>query len=69
MIVVGGGMTRCFEFHGMHSDVQCLVIGEILTDRLIVVLNKVDLIPEATRADHIDKVHKHIPSSLANGAW
>ena len=28
---------------------ECLVIGEILTDELIVVLNKIDLLPESTR--------------------
>lgn len=28
---------------------ECLVIGEIICERLLVVLNKVDLIPEAKR--------------------
>ncbi len=36
---------------------ECLVIGEILTNNMIVVLNKIDLIPEAGRADKIEKVH------------
>ncbi len=35
---------------------ECLVIGEILTNNMIVVLNKIDLIPEAVRADKIEKV-------------
>jgi selenocysteine-specific elongation factor len=35
---------------------ECLVIGEILTNNMIVVLNKIDLIPESGRADKVDKV-------------
>lgn len=35
---------------------ECLVIGEITCNKLIVVLNKVDLIPEAKRDQSIEKV-------------
>jgi len=35
---------------------ECLVIGEILCDRMIVVLNKVDLLPLEKRASSIEKV-------------
>ena len=35
---------------------QCLVIGEITCDRLMVVLNKTDLIEESKREAHISKV-------------
>ena len=35
---------------------ECLVIGEITCPQMIVVLNKVDLIPEAKRDAHIEKV-------------
>jgi len=35
---------------------ECLVIGEITCDKMIVVLNKVDLIPGDKRAATIDRV-------------
>lgn len=35
---------------------ECLVIGEITCNKLIVVLNKVDMIPEAKRDQSIEKV-------------
>ena len=35
---------------------QCLVIGEITCDRLMVILNKTDLIEESKREAHISKV-------------
>ena len=34
---------------------ECLVIGEILCDKMIVALNKVDLLPEAKRQTTIEK--------------
>ena len=37
--------------------VQCLVIGEITCDHLMVVLNKTDLIEENKREAHISKVY------------
>jgi len=35
---------------------ECLVIAETLLDNLIIVLNKVDMIPEEKREDKISKV-------------
>ena len=35
---------------------ECLVIGEITKDRMIVVLNKVDLLPEKDRAEKLEKM-------------
>jgi len=36
---------------------ECLIIGEITCDRVLVVLNKIDLIDEAQRQSTIDKVN------------
>ena len=42
---------------GMQTQTaECLVIGEILCDKMIVVLNKVDLVPQDKRTAHIEKV-------------
>jgi selenocysteine-specific elongation factor len=35
---------------------ECLVIGEITCDKMIIVLNKIDLIPADKRAATIDRV-------------
>ena len=35
---------------------ECLVIGEITCGKMIVVLNKVDLLPEAEKANKIERV-------------
>ena len=35
---------------------ECLVIGEIACEKMIVVLNKVDLLPEGKRQAAIEKV-------------
>lgn len=32
---------------------ECLVVGEILTQQLIVVLNKTDMLPADSRADKV----------------
>ena len=49
---------------GMQTQTaECLVIGEITCGKMIVVLNKIDLIPEAKRQTSIDKVTiKQLPS-------
>ena len=44
---------------------ECIVIGEILTDNLVIALNKVDLIPEAQRAQKIEKVIAGLKSAFA----
>ena len=43
---------------------ECIVIGEIMTEHLLVVLNKVDLIPEEKRASYIKKASKMIRKTL-----
>jgi hypothetical protein len=44
---------------------ECLVLGEILTDKLIVVLNKIDLFPENEREARLCEVKKNIRKVLA----
>ena len=42
---------------GMQTQTaECLVIGQITCEKMIVVLNKVDLLPEATRQTTVEKV-------------
>eukprot|EP01116_Phalansterium_solitarium_P022500 TRINITY_DN7450_c0_g1_i1.p1 TRINITY_DN7450_c0_g1~~TRINITY_DN7450_c0_g1_i1.p1 ORF type:complete len:536 (-),score=121.64 TRINITY_DN7450_c0_g1_i1:6-1613(-) len=42
-----------------------LVIGEILCDRLVVVLNKLDLVPPADRAKHVERMRAGLRKTLA----
>ncbi|XP_065844558.1 selenocysteine-specific elongation factor-like [Oscarella lobularis] len=44
---------------------ECLVIGEILCDKLVVVLNKIDLIPEDKRSKSIEKTIKRLAKTLS----
>jgi len=44
---------------------ECLVIGEILNDTLIVVLNKLDMLPAATREDKLAKMQARIRKTLS----
>ena len=44
---------------------ECLVIGEITKDKMIVVLNKVDLLPEKERAEKLAKMQTRIRKTLA----
>jgi translation initiation factor 2 gamma subunit (eIF-2gamma) len=42
---------------GMQTQTaECLVIGEITCDHMIIVLNKVDLIPQEKREAQVEKV-------------
>ena len=43
---------------------ECLVIGEITTEHLLVVLNKVDLVPVDKRASYVKKASKMIGKTL-----
>ncbi len=43
---------------------ECLVVGEITTSELLVVLNKCDLIPEATREERVEKTKKRLANTL-----
>jgi selenocysteine-specific elongation factor len=44
---------------------ECIVIGEITTDNMIIVLNKVDMIPESERAAKIERVSNRIRKVFA----
>lgn len=50
---------------GMQTQTaECLVIGEILCEKMIVVLNKVDMIDEKKREASIDKMRKKMVKTL-----
>lgn len=43
---------------GMQTQTaECLIIGEITCSKMLVVLNKIDLIPSEKRQSTIDKVY------------
>jgi selenocysteine-specific elongation factor len=49
---------------GMQTQTaECLVIGEVTCQKMIVVLNKTDLLPEGKRKALIDKVTEHYISA------
>lgn len=43
---------------------ECLVVGEIASNELLVVLNKTDMIPESTRNGIVEKMRKRIMNTL-----
>ncbi len=43
---------------------ECLIIGEICCDRLLIVLNKLDLIEESKRQSAVDKMSKRLWKTL-----
>ncbi|MGH0114727.1 UNVERIFIED_CONTAM: hypothetical protein FKN15_043654 [Acipenser sinensis] len=45
---------------------ECLVIGEMACPRMVVVLNKTDLLPAAKRQGAIDKMSKRLHKTLEN---
>jgi selenocysteine-specific elongation factor len=45
---------------------ECLVIGEVLTDDMVIVLNKIDLIPPAERKETVEKMEKNLRKALAS---
>ncbi|XP_062586633.1 selenocysteine-specific elongation factor-like [Saccostrea cucullata] len=50
---------------GMQTQTaECLVIGEITCDHMIIVLNKVDLIPQEKRQAQVDKMKKRMHKTL-----
>ncbi|KAF6087918.1 eukaryotic elongation factor, selenocysteine-tRNA specific [Phyllostomus discolor] len=52
---------------GMQTQsAECLVIGQIACQKLIVVLNKVDLLAEGKRQAAIDKMTKKMQKTLQN---
>lgn len=44
---------------------ECIVIGEITTDTMIIVLNKIDCIPEEERDSRIEKVTRRLRKAFA----
>ncbi len=51
---------------GMQTQTaECLVIGEITCSKMMVVLNKVDLLPEATREASVQKMVKKMSMTLS----
>ena len=44
---------------------ECIVIGEITTNKAIFALNKIDLIPEAERSDRIKTVISNLQKTLS----
>ncbi|XP_059879145.1 selenocysteine-specific elongation factor [Delphinus delphis] len=52
---------------GMQTQsAECLVIGQIACQKLVVVLNKTDLLPEGKRQAAIDKMTKKMQKTLEN---
>ena len=43
---------------------ECMVIGEITTDKVILVLNKIDLIPEVEREVRIPAIISNIKKTI-----
>ena len=52
---------------GMQTQTaECLVIGEITCDKMIVVLNKIDMVPVDKRASTIERVFRFISVECSN---
>jgi len=52
---------------GMQTQTaECLVIGQITSDRMIVVLNKTDMLPKEKRSALIEKMTKRLKQTLQN---
>lgn len=43
---------------------ECLIIGEICCDKMLIVLNKLDQIEESKRATTIEKISKRLQKTL-----
>ena len=55
---------------GMQTQTaECLVIGGVLCDRLVVVLNKTDLLPDAKRAEKVEKMTRRLRATLQNSRF
>jgi selenocysteine-specific elongation factor len=48
---------------------ECIVIGEITTDKMIIVLNKIDLLAEEEREEKISKAKKRLTRALASSKF
>ncbi|KAB0363463.1 hypothetical protein FD754_007619, partial [Muntiacus muntjak] len=55
---------------GMQTQsAECLVIGQIACQKLVVVLNKTDLLPEGKRQAAIDRMTRKMQKTLENTKW
>ena len=45
---------------------ECLIIGEICCDKLLIILNKLDLIEESKRQATVEKMSKRLLKTLEN---
>lgn len=55
---------------GMQTQsAECLVIGQIACQKLVVVLNKTDLLPEGKRQAAIEKMTRKMQKTLENTKW
>lgn len=50
--------------HVQAQTAECIVLGEIATDRIIVILSKIDLLPEARRSQLIAKAQKLVRATF-----
>lgn len=48
---------------------ECIVIGEITTDNIIIALNKIDMLPEEDRAERIEKISRRIQKTLSTSKF
>lgn len=48
---------------------ECIVIGEITSDAILIALNKIDLLPEEQREEKIEKMTRRIRKTLMNSKF
>ena len=48
---------------------ECIVIGEMTADKMIIVLNKIDLIPENERNDKVERAKRKLSKALKNSKF
>ena len=59
-------MTRVPRHAGIQTQTaECLVIGELTTDKLVVVLNKADQLPADSRDAALAKLQKRLTATFA----
>lgn len=52
---------------GMQTQTaECLLIGQLTCSRMVVILNKIDLLPSVKRQGAIDKMTKRMHKTLEN---
>lgn len=65
MIVLVVDVTKGIQ----TQTAECVVIGEITSDHLMIALNKIDLLPESERAERILKMTRRIRRTLAGSKF